>query len=228
MRITLPAVELPHRPFRSVTHLLILALVSLMVPGCPGRAATPATRPAHTTFIVFAQYHMPEAQWDDLLGALRHSLVASEPEGSGRASVDILRGDRVAWGLPLQDEVVSIYLHGGCVLLPSPRITVTGALGWVYRIHGRIQPVIHVACTELSQMIGPMALTLTTSRRHQIMAEAIARVVMHEWVHIATQSAVHTSHGISKSTFGIADLLADDQEYRQHPARFRSRRWPLT
>jgi hypothetical protein len=103
---------------------------------------------------------------------------------------------------------------------------VTGALGWVYRVHGQIAPFIHVDCEEITQILGPLALMLTTSRRDQIMAEAIARVVLHEWVHIATQSAAHARDGVAKSSFGIPDLLADDREYRRYPARFMSRRWP--
>ena len=218
-------VELSRRPLRSVTHLLILALVCVVVPGCPVHAATLATTPAHTTFIVFAEHHMPEAQWDDLLVVLRRGLATIEPSGQRRASMEVLRGDLISPGQQL-DQIVTVYLHGDCVLLPGPRTTALGALGWVYRVHGMIPPFIHVDCKELTQMLGPMAFTVTTNRRHQIMAEAIARVVMHEWVHIATQSAAHASDGIAKSSFGIADLLADDDEYRRYPARF-SRRWPL-
>jgi len=47
------------------------------------------------------------------------------------------------------------------------------------------------------------------------MAEAMARVILHEWVHIATQSAHHGSHGVTQSVFGLQDLLADDVEVRR-------------
>ena len=169
---------------------------------------------------------MPEAQWDDLLVVLRRGLAASEPNGQRRESIEVLRGDAIAPGLQL-DQIVSVYLHGDCVLLPGPRSTAIGALGWVYRVHDNIAPFIHVDCAELTQMLGSMALTLPTNRRHQIMAEAITRVVMHEWVHVATQSAAHAPDGIAKSSFGIADLLADDEEFRRYPARFSHRGWPL-
>jgi hypothetical protein len=46
------------------------------------------------------------------------------------------------------------------------------------------------------------------------MAEAMARVIMHEWIHIATQSARHGHRGVSKSIFSVRDLLVDDDDVR--------------
>jgi len=51
----------------------------------------------------------------------------------------------------------------------------------------------------------------------------MARVILHEWVHVATQSAGHAAHGVAKSNFGIADLLAEDEEVRRDPRLFREK-----
>jgi hypothetical protein len=61
-------------------------------------------------------------------------------------------------------------------------------------------------------MLGPMALGMNQSRRDTVMAEAIARVIVHEWIHIATQSAGHAKSGVMQSQFELADLLAYDEQ----------------
>jgi hypothetical protein len=64
-------------------------------------------------------------------------------------------------------------------------------------------------------MLSPMALSMTQNRRNTVMGEAIARVILHEWIHIATQNPKHASRGVEKSGFGVMDLLADDAEMQQ-------------
>ena len=41
------------------------------------------------------------------------------------------------------------------------------------------------------------------------MAEAIARVIAHEWIHIATQKAGHEKSGVMESQFQVSDLLTE-------------------
>jgi hypothetical protein len=45
-------------------------------------------------------------------------------------------------------------------------------------------------------------------RRHE-MAQAIAHVVIHEWIHIATQSPAHGARGITKQFLSPAELTAE-------------------
>jgi hypothetical protein len=87
-------------------------------------------------------------------------------------------------------------------------------------VDGRIAPFIHVDCTRIGQVLGPQALGLDRDRRNSLMGGAIARVVLHEWIHIATQSSSHAQRGISKAQFGVADLTAGSG---QPVARLRSR-----
>jgi hypothetical protein len=63
-------------------------------------------------------------------------------------------------------------------------------------------------------MLGPLALGMDRSHLDNVMAEAIARVILHEWIHIATQSASHGANGITKPQFVVRDLLAGDAEGR--------------
>jgi hypothetical protein len=56
-------------------------------------------------------------------------------------------------------------------------------------------------------MLAPHALGYNRDERNRMMAVAIARVILHEWMHIATQSSHHSEHGLTKAHFGVADLL---------------------
>jgi hypothetical protein len=54
-----------------------------------------------------------------------------------------------------------VYLHGDCTLLPTQRLVVQGALGWAPRSKGAIAPFVHVNCTQLLNMLGPLALAMS-------------------------------------------------------------------
>jgi hypothetical protein len=82
------------------------------------------------------------------------------------------------------------------------------ALGWV-RIHnGSIEHFIHVECAHIGQVLGLQGIGLKSYQRDQLMAGAIARVILHEWIHISNQSPHHARNGITKAQFGVADLVA--------------------
>jgi hypothetical protein len=65
-------------------------------------------------------------------------------------------------------------------------------------------------------MVGQHALGMNRERCNAVMAEAISRVVLHELIHIATQSAAHSSDGVEKSAFTIADLIPDYYSHGMH------------
>jgi hypothetical protein len=189
-------------------------------------AETPAAGGPHTTtMIVFAQRSMPEGEWTALMDSLRRSEASTAQEMPElRGGFEVLRGEMIPRGLQV-DVPISIYLRGDCRLVPQPFTIAEGALGWVLRVHGRIAPFVYVDCTRLVQMLSPMALSMTQNRRNTVMGEAIARVILHEWIHIATQSSKHASRGVEKSGFGVMDLLADDAEMQQlRTARERKRK----
>lgn len=135
--------------------------------------------------------------------------------------LQILRGDKIASGLVV-DKSITVYLLGECkvALTPQPDlfhpVTTSGPLGWVLAQNGQIQPFVHVDCKRIGQFLGQHSLGLTGDQRQRQMANAMARVILHEWIHIATQDAHHAKHGIAKAEFSIDDLLA-------HPAKSSAR-----
>jgi hypothetical protein len=134
--------------------------------------------------------------------------------------LDVLRGSDLIIGVSV-DVFMSVSIIGDCTLMPGPRRMVSGALGWVKKVDGEIQPFIHVNCERIVEMLSPQALGMDRERRNTVMAEAIARVIAHEWIHIAKQEANHDKRGVMRSQFQVSDLLADDYPIypRQHEGR---------
>jgi hypothetical protein len=172
----------------------------------------PQTEPApppRTSIVVFADRSMPDAQWPALFAALRAALANPSPGlQSLDPSAEFLRGDLIHPGIQV-DNAIAVYFHGDCTLTPAPRRTAFAVpLGWVRRVNGRIEPFIHVDCTHIAQMLGPQALGQDRESSSRIMAGAIARVILHEWIHIATQNSTHAEQGISRPEFSVPDLMA--------------------
>lgn len=201
-------VELPRRPLRPVLFLVALALgLSRCVQASD---VTIPTVPPHTTLVVFADHYIPDDEWNDLFAALRKNLPdATAKSRSIDPDPDLLRGDQVTVGLRVESSLI-VYLHGDCILIPQFHRDIWGeALGWVREIDGHIEPFVHVECTQIRQMLGPSALSMDSDQRTAVMSEAIARVILHEWIHVATQNAAHGAAGIFKSSFGVPDLIPE-------------------
>jgi hypothetical protein len=187
----------------------------------PNSASAPA---ANAVLAIFSDRPMSNEFWPILVTALREELASGAPEtrvlpgqtvGAARSSdpaVQILRGDRIAPGF-IADNPITIYLHGNCGI-PTPRLfspgqpSISGALGWVRSNHGQIEHFIHVECTRLAQMLATQAYGFDRDQRNGLMALAIARVILHEWIHIATQNPGHTRDGLGKAAFRPRDLVA--------------------
>jgi len=193
-----------------VRFLLVVVLLVLWIAGGVRVDAAVVLAQPRITVIVYPERPMPEGEWAALLQDLQQGFTDLAVETHFTpVPVDIMRGDKLQQHVVL-DAAVAIYLHGECTLLAQPDHSVPqGALGWVLREHGKIAPFIHVDCARIRNMLGPSALWMKDNRRPLAMAEAIARVVLHEWIHIARQSAAHQSSGLSKSGFGVADLIPD-------------------
>lgn len=187
--------------------ILLLPAISL---GLAAAAQPFAPAIPRTTVVVFADRPMSSVQWAALVFKVRAEIVEDNPETQALdRNAEFIRGDRLLPGL-LVDSAISVYLHGDCTLSPLPRRIAYGEpLGWVRRVDGRVQPFVHVDCTRIDQVIGPQALWLSAERRIDVMAGAIARVIVHEWIHIATQSRKHADCGIAKAEFGVADLMGN-------------------
>jgi hypothetical protein len=202
----------PTRPVQGCVPLgrLLLPLLLLFMQWIADRvhahAAVVAT--PRITLVVFADKEMPVGEWDALFRDLRqdYSTLAAETYFSP-GGFNMVRGDALLPGIEI-DSSISIYLHGECTLLGQPGQSVPqGTLGWVLRNHGHIEPFIHVDCTRIREILGNYAQRMNHDLRNSVMAEAISRVVLHEWIHVVTQSPLHKQDGVSKSAFRIADLI---------------------
>jgi hypothetical protein len=194
----------PIFPARLIPFLvLFINWITALVTAHAAVVATP-----RITLVVFSDKHLPDDEWTAVAAALYHTFEDAALEShSPIGGFDIVRGDTLTPGAVF-DTAIPVYLHGECRLLGQPaQEDVRGPLGWVFRAHGHIEPFIHVDCTRLSGMLGRQALWMNQGTRNAALAEAIARVVLHEWMHIATQSAAHTRDGISRDSFGVADLV---------------------
>jgi hypothetical protein len=191
-----------------VLSLLPLLLFLELCAPAPAQPSPDASK--HSVVVLFADHPMNDGQWTALLAALRVGLADGGVEvQSIDPGADFLRGDDVVPGF-LVDSAITVYLHGDCTLSPALRRTAFAVpLGWVRRVDGRIEPFVHVDCTRIGQVLGPQAMWMSRARRIDVMAGAMARVILHECIHIATQSSGHAERGIAKADFGVADLMGN-------------------
>lgn len=219
-----PSVQLSYR--RLVRCSLLTIAVFLILASLVTNASALSPVP-HSTLVFFSNHPIDDDQWTALKAELHRiqvSFATMIPALSGE--LEVIRGNQAAPGKHAEGAML-VFLDGDCTLLPGHRLFVSGPLGWVPVIDGRIQPLIHVNCGNIVEMLAPLALGMHRSRRDVVMAEAITRVILHEWVHISTQSARHVEHGVTKSQFLVSDLLADDAEYQpQKRARRERKREP--
>jgi len=190
----------------------LLLLVVLALEWLAGRASAHAAVVVtpRITLVVFTDRGIPDDQWVTLASILRVSFDSLAVETHFAAGgFDVVRGDTLAPGREFE-EVISIYLHGDCRLEPQAGThMVQGVLGWVVRDSGQIRPFIHVDCSRIAELLGQHVFGLDRDVRNAAMAEAISRVILHEWVHIATQNPAHSREGIEKRWFGVQDLVPD-------------------
>jgi hypothetical protein len=194
----------------SVLSLAIAALIATPFFATNVWAESPMPHTTHTTMVIFTDHPMEDDQWSALVRELHKIETSLETTTRAIAgSLEVFRGRDLVTGLDV-DVAVSVKIIGDCALLPGPRRTVVGALGWVKKVDGEIQPFIDVSCERIAEMLEPMALGMDRERRNTVMSEAIARVIAHEWIHIATQDAGHQKNGVMQSQFEVSDLLAGD------------------
>jgi len=190
--------------------IVLAALVLAMAGGgASAQGLVSETPSSRTTVVVFADRQMDDGQWNALFAAMRTSEKEAAAETRAiRDDYEMVRGDRVRPGMSV-DTAIVVYLHGDCTLVPIARRTAYGVpLGWVREFDGRIEPFVHVDCTRIGNVLGPQGWGLDADERNAVMAGAIARVIAHEWIHIATQSSSHAESGIEKAQYGVADLMA--------------------
>jgi hypothetical protein len=224
-------VGIPH--YSAASFFSVLLAVMLLASSEKGSAQTQPSYTPQTRLAIFADREappLPDDLWSELVASLREELTSNAPEiqslvrhatisatnkssSTGASSqIQIIRGDQIVLGLAVNTSI-TVYLHGQCRINPQPPSAflsnphVSGALGWVNSDHGHIESFIHVDCNSLAQMLARRAYGLNSDQRDKLLASAIARVILHEWIHIDTQDAHHSEQGITKAQFGVADLL---------------------
>ena len=166
-----------------------------------------------TAVIFYAQLQINDDLWPDLLQSLHADLTAGIGESPNGFALPqnpaYFRGNDLAMEIDFS-RVIVVKLLGRCDVFPqSNRSSLDGPLGWVLMVSGTIQPYIFVDCARIAQALRATSLGLNKyESRHEI-AQAIAHVVIHEWIHIATQCPAHGAHGITKQFLSPAELTAD-------------------
>jgi hypothetical protein len=187
-------------------------LVALLLTCAP--TLTLNAQQSGTAMVFYAQARISEELWPDLLQSLRSDLVGGSSEFTDGPVLDqdptFFRGnDDLAVGIDFS-KVIEVKLLGRCDVLPQVnRPSLGGPLGWVLQVSGEIQPFIFVDCTRIAQVLRPTAAGLDKEGRRREMTQAIAHVVIHEWIHIATQSPSHGSRGITKQFLSVDELIAE-------------------
>ena len=188
----------------------LLLLLLLAMEWLAGRAHAAVVVAPRVALVVFSDRTMPEDEWAALASDLRSGFdnLAAETHFD-LSGLDVIRGEKLVPGTQFE-EVIPVYLHGECKLHAQPALpSVHGALGWVLRDHEAIKPFIHIDCARIAELLTQRAFGLNDSQRNSMMAQAVARVALHEWLHVATQNSTHARNGIFKSTFSAADLVPD-------------------
>ena len=221
---------------RSLSFFLVLLLLALGA-SCVAQSpvlseVAQQTSVYQAALAIFNDRPMPDGLWPDLIATLRGDLTSNSPEMRGLISetssqptdqtapvhassqIEILRGDTIKPGIQI-DSSITVYLIGDCKVAPTSLASVfgqhqpviSGTLGWVKMTDRQIEPFIHVDCERIGQMLGPTGVGRSREQRNQLMATAISRVVLHEWIHIATQNPGHSRQGVTKAQFSVQDLL---------------------
>jgi hypothetical protein len=190
-----------------ILPLLLIGLLQRKI-----RADSAPVAPPRTTLVFFAGREVSDTLWSALFAALQQDLAAHDGDLSAAALLDpeprMVAGSELVPGNVVQ-RVVVIQLKGRCDLLPQAALPMhPGPLGWVTKNRGNIAPFINIDCTRLAQTLNAVAMAMGTDQRRQAMCQAISHVLIHEWVHIVTQSSMHSSRGVEKATLTSSELIA--------------------
>jgi hypothetical protein len=165
---------------------------------------------AGTVLVFYAQPRVSEGMWQPLFQILRADLYDETQLPRGIAldqSAAFVRGSDALQGVTFS-RIISVRLLGHCDALPQiDRPSLRGPLGWVMMVSGKIQPFVSIDCTRIAQVLRPAVPGLNKQERQEVMLQAVAHVLIHEWSHIVSQSPAHTSRGITQAELSVHDLI---------------------
>lgn len=167
--------------------------------------------PQRTAVIFYADSHAGDQVWTPLFQSFRQELAQESREYPIPAEAELIPAANLAPGQDFS-RILQVHLLGRCdVVQQAYRPLRAGPLGWVWQVSGEIQPFIYVNCERLAQILDPVTLGMNDEQRTHAMADAIARISVHEWIHIATQSGVHSNHGIERAELSADELVTAPQ-----------------
>lgn len=185
---------------RTITWLALLVLLTYGTSLAQNQLKTP------TTLLVLANRQTQQRLWPVLVSTLRVDAAAESRTAPVDGNVQIVLADADSPG-PVFPTRIEVELLGACddpwgANAPSHQ----GPLGYVLEDSGKIAPVIYVDCAQVNQLLSPELRHMTRNMRLHAESEAISHIILHEWIHIATQSAAHSSHGIMEPGLTAAQL----------------------
>jgi len=94
-----------------------------------------------------------------------------------------------------------------------------GALGWTHVSDGQILPFTDVSCDRVRDFAQSGLLSYRAEERPEKYGRALGRVLAHELYHIFANTMHHGSGGVSKESYSVQDLLADDFLFQAKESR---------
>ena len=196
--------------FRFRHEVQLIACTFFVLALALGRPVVLNAQQSGVAIVFLAQPEVVEEFWPALFQSVRENLEAGAGEVPAGVVLDrnpaLLRRDDLVRGIRVA-SVIEVRLLGRCDVLPQAdrpwRRGSRDPLGWVQRTGEQIPPFIFIDCERLAQVLRAATLGVTQEQRRQAMAQAIAHVLIHEWIHVATQSSSHSAHGIERASLPV-------------------------
>jgi hypothetical protein len=80
---------------------------------------------------------------------------------------------------------------------------------------GKVMPFSWVDCNAVERFLGSSLEPFNNADRNIVYGKALARLIAHEFFHVIAATEAHTSGGLSKTSFTIADLLGPEIAFQQ-------------
>lgn len=129
-------------------------------------------------------------------------------------------GDSVQQEFPAQDLLV-VRLHGVCRLSPLPELMgdERGPYAWTHVTDGNVLPFAEVSCDRVRKRVRGVLHGSDFERADTLMGRALARVIVHEMIHVLTGRCDHDADGVMRHALAPSELVADTLPVRRLLAR---------
>lgn len=124
-------------------------------------------------------------------------------------------GVRIQWlepgGPNAAERIISVDLKGSCQVHSSTRETFKSgtALASTTVQDSKVLPFSWIDCGAVERFLGSSLDRFDRRDRPEIYGKALARLLAHEFFHVLAGTEEHTSAGVSKTAFTVADLLTE-------------------